>query len=83
MANPVDSCAVTFSIAACGAAARQRMIGTLTKRIEARTHDASDATTDVLASQLRRDVGAIAWRKIDASIDVVEIAAEALRTGEK
>ncbi len=58
-------------------------IGTLTRRLEARTHDASDATTDVLAGQLRRDLGALAWRKIDASKDVGEIAAEALRMGEK
>jgi predicted kinase len=58
-------------------------IGTLTRRLEARTHDASDATTDVLAGQLRRDLGAIAWSKIDASKDVGEIAPEALRMGEK
>src|SRR5271170_5650432 len=58
-------------------------IGTLTKRLEARTHDPSDATADVLAGQLRRDLGAIAWSKINAGKDVGETAAEALRMGEK
>lgn len=36
------------------------------RRLEARGPDASDATVRVLRSQVQRDPGAIAWRRIDA-----------------
>jgi hypothetical protein len=34
---------------------------------------------EVLHGQLHRDLGVIAWRRIDAARDVADIAAEALR----
>ena len=54
-------------------------IGAMTSRIKARTGDPSDATVEVLHGQLHRDLGVIAWRRIDAATDVADIAAEALR----
>jgi len=54
-------------------------IGAMTSRIKARTGDPSDATVEVLHGQLHRDLGVIAWRRIDAARDVADIAAEALR----
>ncbi len=40
---------------------------TMTERILARRDDASDATPEILAQQLRRDPGAIDWTRIDTS----------------
>jgi predicted kinase len=52
----------------------------MTNRLKARTGDPSDATEEVLLGQLRHDLGAIAWRRVDAARDVADIVAEALRT---
>jgi aminoglycoside phosphotransferase family enzyme/predicted kinase len=40
---------------------------TLAARIRSRQQDASDATVDVLARQLQAGVGAVEWRRVDAS----------------
>jgi hypothetical protein len=42
---------------------------TLLARIEARRNDPSDATTDVLRTQLARDCGVITWRRLSAETD--------------
>ena len=55
-------------------------IDAMTNRLKTRTGDPSDATEEVLLGQLRRDLGAIAWRRVDAARDVADIVAEALRT---
>jgi predicted kinase len=49
--------------------------GQLKARIAARRGDASDATVDVLQRQLEYDLGAIAWRRIDASDTPEAVAA--------
>jgi hypothetical protein len=51
--------------------------GCLAARIEARQNDVSDATRDVLSTQLRRDPGDIAWMRVDASRDIDAVVAEA------
>jgi uncharacterized protein len=48
---------------------------TLLDRVAARRNDPSDATADVLAAQMERDCGEIAWRRIDASTDPARIGA--------
>ena len=55
-------------------------IAAMTGRLKARTDDPSDATPEVLLDQINRDLGAIAWRRIDAARDVADIAAQVLRT---
>ncbi|MGO4570830.1 AAA family ATPase [Microvirga sp. 2TAF3] len=45
---------------------------TLLLRMEARRSNPSDATAEVLAAQLRRDIGEIVWQRIDASGDPAE-----------
>ncbi len=44
-------------------------------RIEARTHDASDATVAVLEAQRAQPVGAISWLRLDTSAPVAEVVA--------
>jgi len=39
---------------------------TMDRRLRARRHDASDASPEVLAQQLQRDLGKIDWVQIDA-----------------
>jgi uncharacterized protein len=41
---------------------------TMDLRLRARRHDASDASPEVLAQQLRRDPGTVEWGRIDAGI---------------
>lgn len=45
-------------------------------RVDARVDDVSDATAEVLAAQMQKETGDIAWRRIDASRDVDAIAIE-------
>jgi len=47
---------------------------TLTKRVQGRSGDASDATTAVVASQLEADPGPLTWDKLDAGTDPETIA---------
>jgi predicted kinase len=54
-------------------------IDAMKSRLKARTGDPSDATVEVLLGQINRDLGAIAWRRINAARDVADIAAEAMR----
>lgn len=46
----------------------------LARRITARRDDASDASVDVLASQLERDIGALTWSMVDATGHANQIA---------
>ncbi|HVC21067.1 MAG TPA: AAA family ATPase [Vicinamibacterales bacterium] len=46
----------------------------LAARIRGRSFDASDATTDVLASQMARDVGPVSWHRVEASADAAAVA---------
>jgi predicted kinase len=39
----------------------------LTSRVEARSGDASDADARVVLQQLRQDMGAVRWQRLDAS----------------
>ena len=45
-------------------------------RVDARVNDVSDATRDVLAAQMEKETGEIAWRRVDATRKVDDIAAE-------
>jgi aminoglycoside phosphotransferase family enzyme/predicted kinase len=45
-------------------------------RVAARVHDVSDATGDVLAAQMRKETGEIAWRRVDAARPLAHIAEE-------
>ncbi len=47
---------------------------TLTKRVQGRSRDASDATTAVVASQLEADPGPLTWDELDAGTDPETIA---------
>ena len=47
----------------------------LWRRVERRKGGPSDATVDILSRQLRRGVGAIGWRRIDADRNPAEIVA--------
>jgi predicted kinase len=47
----------------------------LAARIGARSHDASDADMVVLQQQLKADMGAIGWHRIDATRDIAESVA--------
>ena len=51
-------------------------------RVDARVNDASDATRDVLAAQLRKETGAIAWLRVDASKDI-SASVEAIEAARK
>jgi aminoglycoside phosphotransferase family enzyme/predicted kinase len=54
-------------------------IDAMMNRVKARAGDPSDATAEVLLGQISRDLGAIAWRRVDAARGVADIVAEALR----
>lgn len=45
-------------------------------RVDARRNDVSDATRDVLASQMKKATGDIEWLNVDASKDAATIASE-------
>jgi predicted kinase len=49
----------------------------MASRIRARRHDASDASPEILAEQLRHDPGPIDWVRIDASVSPEECLATA------
>ena len=51
----------------------------LWQRVSARRESVSDATIDILARQLQRQVGDVAWVKLDAAMEPVEIVARILR----
>ena len=51
---------------------------TLAQRITTRTHDASDATLEVLGRQMQHDPGVLTWRRADAGKQVPVIVAEVL-----
>jgi len=53
---------------------------TLESRLRTRVGDASDATVEVLRSQLREDTGAQTWARHDASVPVEELARAIVRT---
>jgi aminoglycoside phosphotransferase family enzyme/predicted kinase len=55
----------------------------LKRRIETRRGGPSDATLDILAQQLARDVGEITWQKIDAGGTADEIVDRVLTDGLK
>ncbi len=50
----------------------------LTKRVNERQGDASDATADVVAGQAREDLGEITWQRFDASQSKEKLVAEAV-----
>ncbi|WP_020174041.1 AAA family ATPase [Methyloferula stellata] len=50
----------------------------LTKRVNERRGDASDATADVVAGQAQEDLGDITWHRLDASKSTEVLKAEAL-----
>ena len=50
----------------------------LTKRVEARRGDASDAGAAVVAQQVGYDVGPVGWRRLDASIGTEALTGAAL-----
>lgn len=52
----------------------------LKARVSARQGDASDATADVVAKQLRYDLGRISWQRVDASGGIGDTATEVRRT---
>lgn len=69
----IEACASDLGVPFCGIWL-QAPTATLSARIERRRLDPSDATVDVLAAQLKRDCGHIAWWRVDA-----DLAPEALR----
>lgn len=50
----------------------------LTKRVNERRGDASDATADVVTGQAQEDLGEMTWQRLDASQSPAVLAAEAL-----
>lgn len=50
----------------------------LWRRVERRRGGPSDATVDILSRQLQRDVGEIAWRRLDAARDLNAIVSDIL-----
>ncbi len=51
----------------------------LWQRVSARRESVSDATIDILARQLQRKVGDVAWVKLDAAMEPAEVVARILR----
>jgi predicted kinase len=51
--------------------------GALTARVSARRHDASDATSEIVARQLRTDPGRLDWARVDAEGTPAEVLARA------
>ena len=51
---------------------------TLLRRVEERRNDPSDATAQVLAAQVRRGSGKIAWQRIDAAAEPSQVRAAIL-----
>ncbi|MWD27366.1 AAA family ATPase [Aquicoccus sp. SCR17] len=49
----------------------------LAQRVNERRGDASDADAAVVAMQAARDVGAVTWHRLDASVPLTELAAQA------
>jgi predicted kinase len=49
------------------------------RRLRARRHDASDASPEVLAQQLRQDAGAMGWVRTDAGAGAEECLSVARR----
>jgi aminoglycoside phosphotransferase family enzyme/predicted kinase len=49
----------------------------LAARIAARTHDASDATAEVMRAQASRITGRLDWRRLDATASLAELVREA------
>ncbi len=74
------------ALADLAAAAGVRFIGfwldapldLLTKRVNERRGDASDATAEVVANQAQEDLGEITWQRLDASQAREALVAEAL-----
>ena len=52
---------------------------TMDRRLHARRHDASDASPEVLAQQLRQDPGPLDWVRVDASGGAADCLAAARR----
>jgi aminoglycoside phosphotransferase family enzyme/predicted kinase len=75
------------SFAAIAAAADVRFVGlwleapaaTMDRRLQARRHDVSDASPEVLAQQLRQDPGPLDWVRVDASGGAADCLAAARR----
>jgi hypothetical protein len=51
---------------------------TLARRIDARTHDPSDATAAVLAAQVARGCGPLAWHRLAADRPLAALRADIL-----
>jgi hypothetical protein len=53
---------------------------TLAARVDARRHDASEATQEIVHHQLRINLGPMDWRRIDAAGDAAATLAAARKT---
>jgi len=53
---------------------------TMDQRLQARRHDASDASPEVLAQQLGQDPGPLDWVRVDASGGAADCLAAARRS---
>jgi predicted kinase len=53
---------------------------TMDRRLRARRHDASDASTEVLAQQLQQDLGTVEWVRIEADGNLEGCMSAARRT---
>lgn len=53
-------------------------VETLMARVEARTHDASDAKAAIVQQQLTWELGSVTWERLDASLPLAELKAQAL-----
>ena len=75
--RPAERAAIEAAAAQAGVAFQGIWLdaptATLLARIEARSNDPSDATTEVLRAQLKRDCGVITWRRISAEMDLEAI----------
>ena len=52
---------------------------TMDRRLQARRHDASDASSEVLAQQLQQDPGAMDWVRIDAGAGPADCLSAAMK----